>query len=196
MDKAAETYQEAVLVLSAIGADRGAAQLWFDLADLLERSAGRGVPRRLQARGRLDRAARAHSAPPARWSSAGGPVAGAPGPQGTRQRGSAAPDGARLLGARPSPGRRRPEGDGATAAVTTSFLAVAFMSVSWVFGAIGRCRRGSRMPHRDESCQTRDASRGIGVKLSQGALAPGSPRQPPSTTSRDFPRASETPRTS
>jgi len=36
MAKAAQAYQEAVLVLSAIGADRGAAQLWFDLADLLE----------------------------------------------------------------------------------------------------------------------------------------------------------------
>jgi transcriptional regulator with XRE-family HTH domain len=36
MAKAAQTYQEAVLQLSAIGADRGAAQLWFDLADLLD----------------------------------------------------------------------------------------------------------------------------------------------------------------
>jgi transcriptional regulator with XRE-family HTH domain len=36
MAKAAQTYQEAVLLLSAIGADRGAAQLWFDLADLLD----------------------------------------------------------------------------------------------------------------------------------------------------------------
>ena len=36
MTKAARTYQEAVLLLSAIGADRGAAQLWFDLAGLLD----------------------------------------------------------------------------------------------------------------------------------------------------------------
>ena len=36
MAKAAQIYQEAVHLLSAIGADRGAAQLWFDLADLLE----------------------------------------------------------------------------------------------------------------------------------------------------------------
>lgn len=35
-DRAAATYQEAVLRLSAIGADQGAAQLWFDLADLLD----------------------------------------------------------------------------------------------------------------------------------------------------------------
>ena len=34
-DLAAMSYQEAVLRLSAIGADQGAAQLWFDLADLL-----------------------------------------------------------------------------------------------------------------------------------------------------------------
>jgi transcriptional regulator with XRE-family HTH domain len=34
-DLAAAAYQQAVLVLSAIGADQGAAQLWFDLADLL-----------------------------------------------------------------------------------------------------------------------------------------------------------------
>ena len=34
-DLAAASYQEAVLRLSAIGADQGAAQLWFDLADLL-----------------------------------------------------------------------------------------------------------------------------------------------------------------
>jgi transcriptional regulator with XRE-family HTH domain len=34
-DLAAASYQAAVLRLSAIGADQGAAQLWFDLADLL-----------------------------------------------------------------------------------------------------------------------------------------------------------------
>ncbi len=34
-DRAATCYQAAVLRLSAIGADQGAAQLWFDLADLL-----------------------------------------------------------------------------------------------------------------------------------------------------------------
>lgn len=33
---AASAYQDAVLLLTAIGADRGAAQLWFDLAGLLE----------------------------------------------------------------------------------------------------------------------------------------------------------------
>jgi tetratricopeptide (TPR) repeat protein len=36
MAQAARAYQEAVHLLSAIGADRGAAQLWFDLAGLLE----------------------------------------------------------------------------------------------------------------------------------------------------------------
>src|SRR5918995_43655 len=35
-DQAALSYQKAVHRLSAIGADQGAAQLWFDLADLLE----------------------------------------------------------------------------------------------------------------------------------------------------------------
>lgn len=35
-DLAAASYQKAVLRLSAIGADQSAAQLWFDLADLLE----------------------------------------------------------------------------------------------------------------------------------------------------------------
>jgi tetratricopeptide (TPR) repeat protein len=35
-DLAALSYQKAVHRLSAIGADQGAAQLWFDLADLLE----------------------------------------------------------------------------------------------------------------------------------------------------------------
>ncbi len=34
-DRAAACYQQAVLVLSGIGADQSAAQLWFDLADLL-----------------------------------------------------------------------------------------------------------------------------------------------------------------
>ncbi|RYC04455.1 helix-turn-helix domain-containing protein [Nocardioides zhouii] len=34
-DRATASYQRAVHVLSAIGADQGAAQLWFDLADLL-----------------------------------------------------------------------------------------------------------------------------------------------------------------
>ena len=36
MAAAAGAFQEAVLLLSGIGADQGAAQLWFDLADLLE----------------------------------------------------------------------------------------------------------------------------------------------------------------
>lgn len=36
LDLAAESYQQAILLLSSIGADRGAAQLWFDLADLLD----------------------------------------------------------------------------------------------------------------------------------------------------------------
>ncbi len=35
-DEAARSYQQAVLRLSAIGADQSAAQMWFDLADLLE----------------------------------------------------------------------------------------------------------------------------------------------------------------
>ena len=36
LSQAATAYQGAVLLLSAIGADRGAAQLWFDLAGLLD----------------------------------------------------------------------------------------------------------------------------------------------------------------
>ena len=36
MTKAAQTYQDAVHLLSAIGSDRGVAQLWFDLPDLLD----------------------------------------------------------------------------------------------------------------------------------------------------------------
>ena len=35
-ERAAVAYQRAVLRLSSIGADQSAAQLWFDLADLLE----------------------------------------------------------------------------------------------------------------------------------------------------------------
>jgi tetratricopeptide (TPR) repeat protein len=33
---AADAYREAVFILTGIGADRGAAQLWFELAGLLE----------------------------------------------------------------------------------------------------------------------------------------------------------------
>ena len=36
LDEAARSYQQAILLLSGIGADRGAAQLWFDLADHLD----------------------------------------------------------------------------------------------------------------------------------------------------------------
>lgn len=36
LDLAAQSYQQAIHVLSSVGADRGAAQLWFDLADLLD----------------------------------------------------------------------------------------------------------------------------------------------------------------
>lgn len=36
LELAARSYQQAILLLSSIGADRGAAQLWFDLADLLD----------------------------------------------------------------------------------------------------------------------------------------------------------------
>lgn len=36
LDEAGRSYQEAILLLSGIGADRGAAQLWFDLADQLD----------------------------------------------------------------------------------------------------------------------------------------------------------------
>jgi tetratricopeptide (TPR) repeat protein len=35
-DQAGSCFQQAVLTLSGIGADKGAAQLWFDLAALLE----------------------------------------------------------------------------------------------------------------------------------------------------------------
>jgi transcriptional regulator with XRE-family HTH domain len=36
VDEAAQAYREAVFILTGIGADRGAAQLWFELAGLLE----------------------------------------------------------------------------------------------------------------------------------------------------------------
>jgi tetratricopeptide (TPR) repeat protein len=36
IDEAVKSYREAVLVLTSIGSDRGAAQLWFELAGLLE----------------------------------------------------------------------------------------------------------------------------------------------------------------
>lgn len=36
LKEATRSYQQAILLLSGIGADRGAAQLWFDLADLLD----------------------------------------------------------------------------------------------------------------------------------------------------------------
>lgn len=36
LDEAGHAYQQAILLLSGIGADRGAAQLWFDLADQLD----------------------------------------------------------------------------------------------------------------------------------------------------------------
>ena len=36
VEEAVRAYREAVLVLTGIGSDRGAAQLWFELADLLE----------------------------------------------------------------------------------------------------------------------------------------------------------------
>jgi len=36
VDEAKRAYREAVLLLSGIGADRGAAQTWFELGGLLE----------------------------------------------------------------------------------------------------------------------------------------------------------------
>jgi tetratricopeptide (TPR) repeat protein len=36
IDKAAQCYREAVMVLTGVGSDRNAAQLWFELAGLLE----------------------------------------------------------------------------------------------------------------------------------------------------------------
>lgn len=36
LELAAQSYRRAILLLSSIGADQGAAQLWFDLADLLD----------------------------------------------------------------------------------------------------------------------------------------------------------------
>ena len=56
MEQAADYYQQAVLRLSAIGADKAAAQSWFDLAALLESvGPGRGRTRRVPSRGGLDR---------------------------------------------------------------------------------------------------------------------------------------------
>jgi Flp pilus assembly protein TadD len=37
LDEAGRSYQQAILLLSGIGADKGAAQLWFDLADHLDK---------------------------------------------------------------------------------------------------------------------------------------------------------------
>ena len=36
MDEAKRAYREAILLLSGVGADRGAAQIWFELGGLLE----------------------------------------------------------------------------------------------------------------------------------------------------------------
>ena len=36
IDKAGQCYREAVMVLTSVGSDRNAAQLWFELAGLLE----------------------------------------------------------------------------------------------------------------------------------------------------------------
>ena len=36
LDGAMQAYRHAVMLLTGVGADRGAAQLWFDLASLLE----------------------------------------------------------------------------------------------------------------------------------------------------------------
>ncbi len=142
MTKAAQAYQEAVHLLSAIGADRGAAQLWFDLADLLEqvgqaeaardaykRAAASTGPARADERPRAD-AGLAAPDPRVRYSPCRVPCGqGGSGQQHQMVRYS-------VFAA--SAGAAKPRrATVATATATTSFLAVAFMSFSW-----GACIKG------------------------------------------------------
>ena len=66
MTTAAQIYREAVLLLSAIGADRGAAQLWFDLADLLEQVGQAEAARDAYKRAAASTGLRARTSTPAR----------------------------------------------------------------------------------------------------------------------------------
>ncbi len=66
MTTAAETYRQAVLLLSAIGADRGAAQLWFDLADLLDEVGQADAARDAYKRAAASTGLRARTSTPAR----------------------------------------------------------------------------------------------------------------------------------
>ena len=66
MTKAAETYRQAVHLLSAIGADRGAAQLWFDLAGLLDEVGQADAARDAYKRAAASTGLRARTSTPAR----------------------------------------------------------------------------------------------------------------------------------
>jgi tetratricopeptide (TPR) repeat protein len=66
MAAAAGAFQEAVLLLSAIGADQGAAQLWFDLADLLEQVGQIDEAREAYKRAAVSTGLRARNSAPAR----------------------------------------------------------------------------------------------------------------------------------
>ena len=66
MTAAARAYQQAVLVLSAVGADRGAAQLWFDLADLLDQVGLADAARDAYKRAAASAGLRARSTAPSR----------------------------------------------------------------------------------------------------------------------------------
>jgi tetratricopeptide (TPR) repeat protein len=66
MAEAARAYQDAVHLLSAIGADRGAAQLWFDLADLLEQVGQADAARDAYRRAAASTGLRARTTMPAR----------------------------------------------------------------------------------------------------------------------------------
>lgn len=66
MTTAAQIYREAVLLLSAIGADRGAAQLWFDLAGLLDEVGQADAARDAYKRAAASTGLRARTSTPAR----------------------------------------------------------------------------------------------------------------------------------
>jgi tetratricopeptide (TPR) repeat protein len=65
LKEAARSYRQAVLLLSAAGADRGAAQLWFDLADLLDQVGMRDEARDAYKRAAVSTGLRARTRAPA-----------------------------------------------------------------------------------------------------------------------------------
>lgn len=65
LESATQSYQQAILLLSSIGADRGAAQLWFDLADLLDQVGATDAARDAYKRAAASTGLRARTSTPA-----------------------------------------------------------------------------------------------------------------------------------